>query len=77
MLIVAMVENEAYNGSYKKNLFHFQDFDLSKIALYREGESIPGRPFTPDFDNGHYAQSYANTMQTFHYFNTDDTNGLT
>ena len=72
-----MVENAAFNGAYDKNPFHFQHFDLNKIALYREGESIPGRPFTPDFDKQHYAHSYANTMQTFHYFNTDDTNGLT
>ena len=77
LLIVGMVENDAYNGMYKKNPFHFQHFDMSKIALYREGESIPGRPFTPDFDNDHYSRSYANTMQTFHYLNTDDTNGLT
>ena len=77
LLIVGMVENEAYNGAYKKNPFHFQHFDLNKIALYREGESIPGRPLTPDFDNNHYARSYANTMQTFHYLNTDDTNGMT
>ena len=77
LLIVGMVENAAFNGAYDKNPFHFQHFDLNKIALYREGESIPGRPFTPDFTQQHYARSYANTMQTFHYFNTDDTNGLT
>ena len=77
LLIVGMVENDAYNGNYKKNPFNFQHFDLNKIALYREGESIPGRPFTPDFSNGYYSRSYANFMQTFHYFNTDDTNGMT
>ena len=76
LLMIGMVENEAYNGDVMKNPFHFQHFGLNKIALYREGESIPGRPFTPDFDAGHYSRSYANTMQTFHYFNSDDTNGL-
>ena len=77
LLIVGMLDNEAFNGSIKRNPFYFQHFDLNKIALYREGESIPGRPFTPDFDLKHYSRSYANTMQTFHYFNSDDTNGLT
>ena len=77
VLVIGMVENAAFNGAYDKNPFHFQHFDLNKIALYREGESIPGRPFTPDFTKQHYARSYANTMQTFHYFNTDDTNGIT
>ena len=77
LMVVAMVENDAFNGNIEKNPFNFQHFDLNKIAVYREGESIPGRPFTPDFGNGQYARSYAHFMQTFHYWNTDDTNGLT
>lgn len=77
LLIIGMVENEAFNGDIKKNPFNFQHFDLNSIALFRDGESTPGRPFTPDFTNGLYARSYANAMQTFHYFNSDDTNGLT
>ena len=76
LLMIGMVENDAYNGDLKKNPFYFQHFKLNKIALFREGESIPGRPFTPDFDLNHYTRSYVNTMQTFHYFNTDDTNDL-
>ena len=51
--------------------------NLNKIALYREGRSIPGRHFTPNFKDGHYCRSYMNTMRTLNYFNTDDTNGLT
>ena len=77
LLMVAMVENEAFNGNIKKNPFHFKHFDMNKIALYREGRSIPGQPFTPDFDETWYLRSYLNTMQTFNYYNTDDTNGLT
>ena len=77
LIAIAMVENEAYNGSIKKNPFNFQHFDLSKIALYREGRSIPGAPLTPNFDEGMYLHSYVQTMETMGYYNTDDTNGLT
>ena len=77
LLIVAMVENEAFNGSIKKNPFHFQHFDLTKFALYRDGVCMPGQPFTPDFDNGHVLRSFMHTMRTFNYYNTDDTNGFT
>ena len=77
LLMIAMLENDAFNGTIKKNPFHFRHFDLNKIALYREGESIPGRPFTPDFTKKHYSRLYKNTMATFQYYNTDDTNGLT
>ena len=77
MLMIAMVENEAFNGNIKKNPFFFHHFDLKKLALYRDGMCVPGRPFTPDFANGKTLRSYIQTMRTFDYPNTDDTNGLT
>ena len=77
LLLVAMIENDALNGSLAKNPFNFQHFNLSKIALYREGRSVPGPPFTPDFGNEHYLRSYKYTMRSLNYYNTDDTNGLT
>ena len=76
-LMIAMIDNEAFNGNIKKNPFHFEHFKLNKIALYRDGISIPGRPFTPDFENGFYVRSYLHTMRTMNYYNSDDTNGLT
>ena len=77
--MVALVDNDAFNGSYTMNPFHFQHFNLSEIALYRNGIGVPGRPFTPDFTSGEEEclRSYVNTMQTMGYFNTDDTDGLT
>ena len=76
-LMIAMVENDAFNGNIKKNPFNFEHFKLSKIALYRDGASIPGRPFTPDFENGQYIRSYLHTIRTMNYYNSDDTNGMT
>ena len=77
LLMIAMVENDAFNGNIAKNPFYFQHFDLKKLALYRDGTSVPGRPFTPDFANGKILRSYMQLMRTFDYLNTDDTNGLT
>ena len=77
LLMIAMVENDAFNGNIAKNPFYFQHFDLKKLALYRDGTSVPGRPFTPDFANGKILRSYMQLMRTFDYINTDDTNGLT
>lgn len=76
-LMIAMIENEAFNGSISKNPFFFDHFKLNKIALYRDGASIPGRPFTPDFEKGKILRSYLHTMRTMNYYNNDDTNGLT
>ena len=77
LLMIGMLENDAYNGVINKNPFNFQHFKLNKIALYRDGECVPGRPFTPDFEKKQYCRSYVNTMTTLKYFNTDDTNGMT
>ena len=79
ILVVALVENDTYNGAYQKNPFNFQHFNLTEIILYRNGLGVPGRPFTPDFSTGskHYTRSYINTMQTISYFNSENTNGLT
>ena len=67
MLMVAMVDNSAYNGDIKKNPFNFQHFNLNKIALYREGRSIPCQPLTPNFDKKAYLRSYIQTMNALNY----------
>ena len=77
LLMLAMVENESFNGNIKKNPFFFHHFDLTKLALYRDGVSVPGQAFTPDFTNGKILRSYMQSMRVFNYCNTDDTNGLT
>ena len=77
MILIAMTENEAFNGAYGKNPFRFQHFNLNKLALYREGRSIPGHPFQPDFAKSIYLRDYIHTMRAFDYYNTDQTNGLT
>ncbi len=76
LLLIALVDNVAFNGDVGKNPFHFQHFGLSNIALYRDGVSVSGPPFTPDFVNGKVLRSYMNLMDAFQYNNTDDTNGL-
>ena len=49
MLIVGLVDNEAFNGVLNKNPFHFQHFDLNYIALLKDGKPFPGAAYQPDF----------------------------
>ena len=77
MVVIGLLEHDAFNGNIKKSPFNFQHFDLNKIGLYRDGELVPGQIFTPDYDNDFYMRSYTNTMKTLNYFNTDDSNGMT
>ena len=76
-LYIAMVDNEAYNGDYQKNPFNFQDFGLSKLALYADGDYIVHKAFAPDIDNDMYMREYNATMSSLGMYNTDDSNAIT
>lgn len=75
-LYIAMVENDAYNGSLKKNPFNLQHFGLSKLALYSDGDYCVYKPFEPDFDKKLYLREYCSTMMSLGMFNTDDSNNI-
>ena len=76
-LAVGLVEHEAYNGDIKKTPYNFKHFDLRELGIYEDGEITPGRIMTPNYDEKDYARAYNQTMKSFQYYNTDDTNGIT
>ena len=77
LLVVGLLEHDAFNGNMKKSPFNFEHFGLNKIVLYRDNELIPGQMFEPDYDNEKYKRVYNQTMTALNYFNTDDSNGMT
>jgi hypothetical protein len=76
-MMMGMVENDAFNGNYKKNMFHFQPFDLNFLALYRDGEAIPNRPFTPEFERKLYMREYNAFFHALQLYNQDETLNVT
>src|SRR5213083_1754203 len=38
-IVIAMVGNEAFNGSYRRNPFNFKHFHLSSIKIYVDGQA--------------------------------------
>jgi hypothetical protein len=75
--VLGMVENDAFNGNLKKNPFNFQHFDLNFLALYRDGEATPYRPFQPDFANGQCMLDYMSLFQSLELWNRDETVPIT
>ena len=49
-IVMAVVDNDAYSGNFKKNPFNFKSNDLSFLGVYVDGEPLPGKPLQPDFD---------------------------
>jgi hypothetical protein len=37
-IVIGMVENEAFNGSYRRNPFNFKHYNLSSIKIYVDGQ---------------------------------------
>ncbi|XP_073668378.1 uncharacterized protein F54H12.2-like [Paramisgurnus dabryanus] len=48
-IILGMVDNDAFSGSYDKNPFTLNHYDLEFLAIYAYGKQIPSKPLQPDF----------------------------
>ena len=46
-----MMDNDSYNGNYKKNLFNFQHYNLTQIEISVNGEEVPFKPLKLNFDD--------------------------
>ena len=58
LILVGLVDSTAFNGSINKNPFNFGQYGLESIVLYVNGRMLPSKAYTPDFENGHYVDSY-------------------
>jgi hypothetical protein len=57
--IIALVDAESYNGSYKKNPFHMHHANLTSLSFTVDGVSKPAsKPITPDYENDHYTEAF-------------------
>ena len=57
-VFVAMTENAAFTGSYIKNPFLFKRNNLTSVAAYVNGKSIPAKPIVLNFQNGDFLDGY-------------------
>ena len=57
-LKVALVNSEAFNGSYKKNPYNFAHYNCNYVGFSVDGHPLPARPFQPNFKDNLYVDSY-------------------
>ena len=48
-IVIACVDNRAFSGSFTRNPFHFQHFNVTSCAIHVDGEQIPAKPLRPSF----------------------------
>ena len=58
-LVVVLVPENSFTGTYKSNPFNFEDFDLSSVRVTREGSQVGGTPI--DISKSH-VRLYHTTM---------------
>ena len=57
-IVLGMVRNDAFSGSYSKNPYNFQHFDLSFVDLNVEGKQIPNQGLNANFEQGQHVDCY-------------------
>lgn len=78
VVIIALVKSVALTGSIKHDPFNFTHFDLTKMDLLRNGQSIPYRQgYAFDVDSGHYTELYVRSiLQNMNLLNGNVHNGI-
>ena len=57
-IILGLVENTAFNGSFNRNPFNFQHFKATQAGVYVNGESYPMKALQLNFDQNLYLPGY-------------------
>ena len=82
MIIIGMVNGEAYNGSLAHDPTFFEHFNVSHVALYRDGQMIPyKKAYTPNFKTAggsKFTDTYVRSIiQNMQLLNVNRNNGIT
>ncbi|GBM64712.1 hypothetical protein AVEN_175205-1 [Araneus ventricosus] len=57
-LIITCVDNDAFNGTYSSNPFHFKHNNLNFLGVYVDGNPITSKPLEPDYSNGQSIRAF-------------------
>ncbi|XP_060088987.1 uncharacterized protein F54H12.2-like [Heteronotia binoei] len=63
MVVMALVDNDAFSSGFTKTPFHFKDYNINFATVYVDGEQIPPKPFQPDFAMGNNVKEYMSLVQ--------------
>ncbi|XP_035231451.1 uncharacterized protein F54H12.2-like [Stegodyphus dumicola] len=53
-IVVACIDNDAFNGNYKKSPFEFKHYNINFIGVYIDGQPVPHNPLQPNFDKNQF-----------------------
>lgn len=56
--VIGFVNNSAFNGSFTKNPYDFDNFGINTFSLYIDGMQIPSKALQPVFSNNLFTTTY-------------------
>ena len=73
-MLVGMVDNDAFNGTYTKNPYNFKHFDLAQIKVFLDGTQQHIKPIETNFgaDSPRYIQAYLSLFDGTGKFGKDE-----
>jgi ribonucleoside-diphosphate reductase beta chain len=75
-LVICLVDNDAFHGSYKKTPFNFKHYHATSIQITAGGVNYPPNPLRMDFDRNHVVRPYVQMYEALGLASTRKTNWL-
>lgn len=71
-IVIGLVDDDAASGDYSLNPFNFKHFDINEAYIKKNGEMVPGDPWSPDFTNNIYKREYMELMRNIGIESSED-----
>ena len=75
-LVVALIEDAAYNGHNTMNPFNFKHHNLESIQVQVDDELYPTEPLKMDYASGRYMRAYNHLYRSMGQYGKESTCGL-
>ena len=71
-IVIGLLKNSAYNGSFNRNAYNFEHFNLNHLSLHVDGrpDTIPS--FSPDYANNLYVRNFHSLFDVTGTINCND-----
>jgi hypothetical protein len=67
LVVIGLVADADFSGSYTKNPFNFQAFGVTRMELKRNGMSVPRQGYTPKFADKLFTKDYLTFQEQLGY----------
>ena len=75
-VVLALINNVAYDGDYKRNPFNYKHYNASEVSLFMNGQLVDGKPLKFDYTQGDITDGFFNLYQNSGQLYRDEGNQI-